>query len=297
MATFTTTFNELLEPGLLEILGRTFRRRPTEFDKILNIRTSRKNKETILQVAGLGLAQLKAEGDAITFDDPKQGSTITVQFSTKALGVSVSWEMFSDDLYGYMRQVTGELGDSLRETIEIDAMAPLNLATDSGTLIVDGLSLANASHTRLDGGAVQSNTVSASLSVAALRDMFVSFEKFKDDRGKQVLSRATKLVIGPDKMFLAKEILGPGKGAPFTNENQANVIAGMLQIVMSHYLTSTTNWHVLGDKHHLDFFWRVRPVFRSFDDQTTLAAKFSAAMRYGVKAIDWRGYFHSSASA
>ncbi len=294
MATLTGNFAQLLEPGLLPILGRAFRRRGEEYSKILNMKTSRKNKETVLKVAGLGLAQLKNQNDTITFDDPLEGPTLAITFLTYALGVSISWEMFSDDLYGYMRQVANELGLSIRETIEVLAMAPFNNAFDSNVTILNGKELCNTAHTMIDTSvATQSNKVTSSLSHAAIRDALIKFEKYHDDRGKQYDSIANRLLIGPDNRFLAREIFGAGK-KPFTSDNEMNVLAGELQPMVSHYLTDPLDWFILGDKHFVDFFWRVRPVFRSFDDQATFAAKFTTAMRLGVKAFDWLGVFGST---
>ena len=87
------------------------------------------------------------------------------------------------------------------------------------------------------------------------------------------------------------------KNKPFTTDNEINVLAGELTPFISHYLEDPLDWFILGDRHFVDFFWRVRPVFRSFDDQTTLAAKFSAAMRLGVKATEWLGVYGSTAAA
>lgn len=299
MATLTGNFAQLLEPGLLDILGRSFRRRGEEYSKFLNIKTSRKNRETILKVAGLGLAQLKNQNDAITFDDPLQGNTLSVNFLTYALGVSISWEMFSDDLYGYMRQIAGELGLSMRETIEVLAMAPFNNAfiATGGNAIIDTKALCATDHPTIGPGlAAQTNKVTASLSHAAIRSAMIQFEKYYDDRGKLYDSIPKTLLIGPDNRFLAKEIFG-SSDKPFTTDNEQNVLKGELTPMVSHYLTDPLDWFILGDRHFVDFFWRVRPVFRSFDDQATLAAKFTAAMRIGIKAWDWLGLLGSTAGS
>ena len=294
MATLTGNFAQLLEPGLLPILGRSFRRRGEEYSKILNVKTSRKNKETALKVAGLGLAQLKAQQDTVTFDDPLQGPTLDIAFLTYALGVSISWEMFSDDLYGYMRQVANELGLSMRETVEILAMAPFNNAFDTNVTILNGQPLCSTTQTMIDTSvASQSNKVTSSLSHAAIRDALIKFEKYHDDRGKKYDSIANRLLIGPDNRFLAREIFGPGK-KPFTSDNEQNVLAGELAPFVSHYLTDPLDWFILGDRHFVDFYWRVKPVFRSFDDQATFAAKFTAAMRLAALAFDWLGVFGST---
>lgn len=293
MATFTGNFSELLSPGLLDIIGTSFRARDEEYSKILNVRTSRRNFETVLKVAGLGLAQAKTEGDSITFDDPLQGSTITVSFTTYALGVSISWEAMSDDLYNFLPTVGNELGDSLRETVEVLAMAPFNLAFDAGTTLIDGVALCSDSHPRLDGGPAQDNLTTATLGLGSLRDALIVFEKYKNDRGKQIKSMANRLLVSPDNMFLVQEIFGSAN-KPFTANNEINVLRGELTPVISHYMENLDDWFILGDKHSVDFYWRVRPVFRSFDDQATLAAKFTSAMRIGVRAWDWPGVYGST---
>lgn len=293
MATLSGTFSQLFSPGLLEVIGKSFRARDEEYSKILNVRTSRRQFETKLKVAGLGLAQVKNEADAITFDDPLQGSTLTVSFTTYALGVSISWEAMSDDLYSFLPSVGNELGDSLRETVEVIAMAPFNLAFDSGTTLIDGVELCSTAHPRLDSGTVQSNKATATLGLGSIRDALIIFEKYKNDRGKQIKSVANRILVSPDNMFLVKEIFG-STGKPFTTDNEINVLRGELTPIVSHYMDNLDDWFILGDRHQLDWFWRVRPVFRSFDDQATLAAKFTAAMRVGVRAWNWPGVYGST---
>ena len=49
-----------------------------------------------------------------------------------------------------------------------------------------------------------------------------------------------------------------------------------------------------GNRHELNFFWRVKPEFKHEEDFDTFVAKYRGYMRYSYGFSDWRGMVGST---
>jgi len=105
----TGAFSSLLAPGLRKVYTEELLDRSTEYDKIANIITSKRNYEDDLQVALLGTTPAKIQGGPTTFDNPIQGSSVRYTHVSYGLGFRVTQEMYADDLYGVMQKASKDL--------------------------------------------------------------------------------------------------------------------------------------------------------------------------------------------
>ena len=198
-------------------------------------------------------------GDNPSLDDPLEPVSVTYTYSVRALGYAIHERIWMNDLFGEVRKFEQDLMDAARDDSETAGAAIFNNSfTDTGGF--DGLSLINTAHTRLDGGATWANAPSTDepLSVSALQNAIVTMSKTVNDRGRPRMIKPSKLLVPPDLMFTAREILRSTL-LPGSANNDVNAIREFnLDLVEWNHLTSTTAWWLIGDKHDINFLWRFR---------------------------------------
>ena len=73
-----------------------------------------------------------------------------------------------------------------------------------------------------------------------------------------------------------------------------------MQVVVLDYLGATAGgndkcWFLQdGNRHELNFFWRVKPEFKNEEDFDTFVSKYRGYMRYSLGFSDWRGMVGST---
>jgi hypothetical protein len=223
----------------------------------------------------------RADGETLSYDIIKQGNSKTVYFTNIALGVLLTRNLYDDDRTGILKRIPAELAKSAAYTKELKAWDLLN----SGFVTtyrsgLDSLALFSTSHTMLDYGTAQGNTPSSAgaLSETTLQAALDHFDSLYNHKGIPTPIVPKKLVIPvalrPTAERLLQSTLRPGYA-----DNDVNVLKGKLEIVVSHYLTSTTAWFVLADEHDLNMIWRKPISVSSEDDFDTDGAKFKVTGR------------------
>jgi len=295
----TSNFAPLLAPGLRKIFFDKFNELPTEYDKIANVSTSKRNYEEDYRMAGFGLWADKAEGASIVYDELIPGQTKRYYFRAFGLGYRITREMFDDDLYGIMgRRLSEKLAWAGRQTVEFGFGALLNDAFTGSTFTgFDGLPLCHTAHTLLRGGTYGNKpSTDVQLSLTALQAAVASFDNMVSDEGLKITLKPRLLIVSPSWKWVAREIL-KSEYKPYTANNEINPLQEEdLQYMVYHYLTSADDWFLIAapGQHDLNFIWRVKPEFQESDDFDTGDAKYRGYMRFGVGFGDWRGVYGSS---
>jgi len=307
MATTTQTFSGFFEPILREITNQSMREQPPEYPSVMREINFTKHTETFQEYALLGLAQDKAELAPIVFDDPIQGGRKEYQSRVKALGFKFSWEAEEDDKYGVVAETASSLGDSARESREIDAARLWNnaiagdpLAGNQEFLTYDGLSICNDNHTRLDGGGLQDNLFTGDISLALLQSMRYHFRNLRTDRGfRNQGHKLNKVIITPDPTTepLLDQILGGTGMQPFTADNTSHELGAVrtqIQKFVYSYMDDTDRTYGLSqkalNKKDGPFFANRRNVsMTSWDDDEIQASCNALSWRWSQGCPDWHG--------
>jgi hypothetical protein len=132
--------------------------------------------------------------------------------------------------------------------------------------------------------------------MTGLQDAILNFESMVNERGLPRMMGPTTVVIDPSNKFVARELLGSA-GKPFTANNELNsLVAEDLSWMVSHFLTTATNWYMLAAKgvHDMWFMWRDQPMFDSFDDPRNKNAIFTSYQRHTKGFGSWRGVYGST---
>lgn len=304
MAINTGNFAKLLYPGLNAIYGHKYNEYPLECAQIFEEKSSRRAYEEDIGVTGFGLAPVKTEGNAITYDTEQQGFLTRYNHVVYALGFIITEEMIDDDQYDVVGQRRTEgLAYSMRQTKETVAANVLNRAFNTSYLGGDGSTLiastgaGSATHPNASGGTwTNGPTTDADLSQASLEQAVIDIAKFTDDRGKKIQVMPKQLIIPVDLQFEAERILGSvlESGTADNDINALRTKGSIPKVVVNHYLTDTDAWFVQTDiPNGMINYMRKAANFAIDNDFDTSNAKFKASERYSFGWTDPRCMYGS----
>jgi len=298
----TGQFSGLLAPDLRKVYVATGKERPIEYKMMLNVEGMEWNPLTDRIYSGLGTMPSMPEGDRFDLDTAKQGPTNTYTANPYGLAVEITYPMWRDDLYGYMREIIRGLARASRNRLEVSAWAAFNNAFNTAFPgFVSGESLCSTAHVSFaDPSIVQANRPSPDIgfSVTGIQSSIQRFQSMVDARGLPRLMTPVMALIHPFNQFVAREILG-SSGKPYTADNEINsLLEEEFSWMVGHYLTSQTAWFLTAAQgvHDVNFLVRDEPIFDSFDDPWTKNAIFTVWQRHlpNSKFGDWAGVDGSS---
>lgn len=298
MAGVITTGNhpKALWPGMHAFWGRQYNEHPQEWSKIFDTESSEKNYEEDTEVTGFGLATVKAQGTAISYDSETQGPTTRYTHVTYGLGYIVTREELEDNLYeAVSKRRIKALSFSVRSTEETVAANILNRAFNSSYVGGDGKEMCATDHPTLDG--TQSNELStaADLSEASIEDMCIQIMQAKNSRGLKFALMPRKLIVAPSEAFNAERILKSSLQSGTAN-NDVNALRSMgvlpEGVVVNHYLTDPDAWWIKTNAPNgLVRYNRRATEFKQDNDFDTENAKAKSTLRFSIGWTDWRAIY------
>lgn len=302
MTISTNSFSKLLWPGIKSIYGAKYDEYPQEFLQIFDKTTSDKAYEEYLGSSMFGLAPIKTQGGAISYDSAQQGFTTRLTNLVFALGFVITREMYDDNQYAeYMKRFATALAFSMRQTKEIVCANVLNRAFTSTYAGGDAKELCATDHPNVAGGTWSNElAVAADLSQTSLESAAIQIAGFTNDRGLAISAMPQKLIVAPANMFEAERILKSSLEYDTAN-NAINALKskGVFPggIVVNHYLTDSDAWFIKTNvADGLIYQERDADDFNPSpeNDFDTENAKYKARMRFAVGWADPRGIFGSA---
>lgn len=292
-------FEKELVPGLHALIGLGYDDYSKEWSEIFEVNSSKRSFEEETKLVGLGRAELKPEGESISFDE-QAGEAWTARYtmSTYALGFILTEEAMDDELYDDLgRRYSVQLGRSLAKTKEYNTINVINFAFNSGVTGGDGVSLAGAHPTY--SGLVNNNfaTVGTDLNEATLENALIQIAQWVDERGMLIACKGEKMIVPTGLEFIAKRLLfTPYRTATSDNDISATFAMGVLPkgYMVSHYQADQNQWSIITNvPDGLKLFQR-KELTKSMDgDFNTSNKKFKAMERYGFGWTDPLGYWSS----
>jgi hypothetical protein len=294
-------FSRIIGPSVAAIVFNRLKRVPQEYEKWINIRSSKRAFEIDSKMAGLGPLVRKVEGGVYTFDEPMPGDEVKYVHQTFALAFRVSEEMREDENWGIVNRLSNELGLSAGYNKNVQAFSVLNNGFNTAYVGFDGLPLFHAAHPRLDGGGTQSNVGNTDVGTLGIQQAIEASETLVNDRGMPVLGATPKyLVHGPASIWATGEVLGSQYDPNTPASNAINVISTKYNLVpvLVHFLTDPDSWFLLPEKgmHDLNMYIRVNDQTRSSDDPLTGDVMNMIRHRLSTGFGDWQGPWGSPGS-
>lgn len=298
MAGVITTGNhpKALWPGMRAFWGRQYSEHPQEWSQIFETESSDKAYEEDAEVTGFGLAPIKTQGGAVSYDSETQGQTKRYTHVTYALGYIVTRDEQDDNLYEVVsKRRIKALAFSIRQTEEIVGANVLNRAFNSSYTGGDSKELCATDHPTNDGTQSNELATAADLSEASLEDLIIQIMEAKNSRGLRISLMPKKLIVPPALAFDAERIINSSLQSGTAN-NDLNAVKSMGLIkggaVVNHYLTDSDAWFLQTNAPNgLMRFNRRATEFRQDNDFDTENAKAKSSLRFSVGWTDWRGMF------
>lgn len=298
MAITTGNHPKSLWPGVKAFFGKTYAEKPMVCEQVFSVMSSDKAYEEVVEETGFGLAPVKAEGQAVSYDTDTQGYVTRYTNVTYGLGAIVTREAIEDNQYeSVATRKAAKLARSMRQTKENVHANILNRAFNSSFVGGDGKELLATDHPTLAGNQQNELTVAADLSEASLEDLLILIRMARDSRGLRIQLEGQKLIVPPQLAFEATRIVSSvNQSGTANNDINAMKAMGMLPggIVVWDYLTDDDAFFITTDAPEgLTTFQRRALSLTQDNDFDTENARMKATERYSVGWSDWRGVFGS----
>ena len=289
-----------LEPGLNALFGLEYKRYDSEHEEIYSKESSDRAFEEEVMLSGFANADVKQEGQGVSFDEAQETFTARYTHETVALAFAITEEAMEDNLYDRISsRYTKALARSMANAKQVKGAAPLNnglpgVATfNTG----DGVSLINGSHPTLAGTFSNTLTTAADLNETSLEQAMIDIAAFTDERGLKIAARGMKMIIPSALQFTAERILkSPGRVG--TADNDINALKNMGMIPqgyrVNHYVTDTDAWYIITDvPNGMKYFDRAPLKTAMEGDFDTGNVRYKARERYSFGCSDPRGIYAS----
>ena len=238
----------LLQEGVNAVATIEYKDYENEADKIFTVTGSDKAYELDVSLSGTGLAPVKPEGTATTYDAEQQDWATTYIHKINSLGTIITMEAQMNNLYRDLMLKAGKiLKRSLVHTHEQNAADIINDGyTDT---IGDGLPLFDTAHLLGKGGTFANQfAVFTAFSQTAAENALIAIEDYRDGANLLIDARGVSL-HGPRNLRFNFDRVLASRFEPATSTNAVNPVAGIFPggYHINHRFNTTTDWFIKTD--------------------------------------------------
>lgn len=288
---------ELL-PGLNALFGLEYDQYENEHAEIYETENSDRSFEEEVKLSGFAAAPVKAEGQAISYDNGQEHFTARYNHETVAMGFSITEEAMEDNLYDSLSaRYTKALARAMAYTKQVKAASLLNTGFDtfkSG----DNVFLFATNHPTVEGGTNSNKpATNADLNETSLEQAVIDIAAYTDERGLLIAARPRKLIVPPALMFVATRLLQTELRTG-TADNDINALRSNGSIPegyrVNHYLTDTDAFFITTDvPNGMKHFVRTAMQTSMDGDFDTGNVRYKARERYSFGVSDPLGIYGS----
>lgn len=302
MAINRAAIRDFLLPGLADIQGK-YPQIPTRWGEFLASGTSKMALERIAEARYTGLAQLKSEGSATTFDNAAGERFVwNIEHKSVGLGFAITREALDDNLYKdqFNPQSMG-LVESFAQTKEILNHQILNNATVYNPLFGgDGVALAATNHPIDNGTFANRPAVDIDFNESAVETALNQIRQFPDQAGLLAMTRGMKVIV-PLALQWSAERLFKTELRVGTANNDVSAILSTGAVpdgyAVSEFLTSNFAWGILTNVKGLVYYDRTPFEMDLQVDPTTGNLLVIGYERYGAGIRNVRGLWWTAPTA
>ena len=288
-----------LEPGLNALFGLEYKRYENQHAEIYTTESSDRAFEEEVMLSGFANADVKSEGQGISYDEAQETYTARYTMETIALAFAITEEAIEDNLYDRLAsRYTKALARSMSNAKEVKGALPLNngLPAVATFKTGDGVALFSIAHPCSTGPNV-ANTLAtqADLNETSLEQSLIDIAAMTDERGLRIAAKGVKMIIPSANQFNAERLM-KSQGRTQTADNDINAINSMGMIPqgyrVNNFLTDSDSWYIITDvPNGMKMFSRT-PLSTSMEgDFDTGNVRYKARERYSFGASDYRGIF------
>jgi hypothetical protein len=288
-----------LEPGLNALFGLEYKRYDNESSEIYVTESSDRAFEEEVMLSGFANADVKAEGQGVSYDTAQETYTARYTMETIALAFAITEEAIEDNLYDRLAsRYTKALARSMSNAKQVKAAVPLNNGLPSVDTFKtgDAKALFTTNHPVVTGAVVK-NTLStqADLNETSLEQALIDIAAFTDERGLKIAAKGTKMIVPSANQFNAERLL-KSQGRVGTADNDINAVNSMGMVPqgyrVNHFLNDSDSWYIITDvPNGMKHFERTALTTSMEGDFDTGNVRYKARERYVFGASDFRGIF------
>ena len=288
-----------LEPGLNALFGLEYKRYENQHAEIYVTESSDRAFEEEVMLSGFANANVKAEGQGISYDEAQETYTARYTMETIALAFAITEEAIEDNLYDRLAsRYTKALARSMSNAKEVKGALPLNNGLPAVATFKsgDGVALFSVAHTCSTGPNVKNTlTTQADLNETSLEQALIDIAAMTDERGLRIAAKGVKMIIPSANQFNAERLM-KSQGRTQTADNDINAINSMGMIPqgyrVNNFLTDADSWYIITDvPNGMKMFSRT-PLSTSMEgDFDTGNVRYKARERYSFGVSDYRGIF------
>ena len=289
-----------LEPGLNALFGLEYKRYDQEHKEIYAEESSDRAFEEEVMLSGFANADVKGEGQGVSYDEAQETFTARYTMETIALAFAITEEAMEDNLYDRLSsRYTKALARSMANAKQVKAVVPLNNGLPGVATFKtgDGVSLINASHPTIQGTFSNTLSTAADLNETSLEQSLIDIAAFTDERGLKIAARGMKMILHSNQQFTAERLMkSPGRVGTADNDINAIKNMGMLPqgFTVNHYLSDTDAFYIITDVPNGMKHFNRAPLKTSMEgDFDTGNVRYKARERYAFGASDPRGIYAS----
>ena len=289
-----------LEPGLNALFGLEYNRYDNESSEIYVTESSDRAFEEEVMLSGFANADVKAEGQGVSYDEAQETYTARYTMETIALAFAITEEAIEDNLYDRLSsRYTKALARSMSNAKQVKAAAPLNNGLPGVTTgkftSGDGANLFSLSHSTIAGNVKNTLTTQADLNETSLEQSLIDIAALTDERGLRIAAKGVKMIVPSANQFNAERIL-KSQGRTQTADNDINAINSMGMIPqgyrVNHFLTDADSFYIITDVPNGMKHFERTPLTTSMEgDFDTGNVRYKARERYVYGVSDFRGIF------
>ena len=287
----------LLRPGLASVFA-DYNVYPALWKDIYSVHRSDKAVEYELEMQGLGLAQLKADGSPVAQSSMQQGYQTQYVMNYYGISFNISRAAVKDNLYqNQFPQQALELRNSLDTLKNINAMYQFNNAFNINSTVSDGQPLCSTAHPIATGYLANTFTNGVQFNEAAVEDAITLIKTWQNLAGLQINLSSVKALVPQSRAFDAARIF-KGQDRTETANREINAIVHDKYMpggyVINQFITNPNYWFILTDEPHgFKYYLRENLDIDFKTDPDTDNTKVRAIERYAFGCSNWRAVFGS----
>ena len=287
-----------LEPGLNALFGLEYKRYDNQHAEIYVTESSDRAFEEEVMLSGFANADVKAEGQGISYDEAQETYTARYTMETIALAFAITEEAIEDNLYDRLAsRYTKALARSMSNAKQVKSAVPLNNGLPSVATYKtgDAVSLFSTNHTTIQGACSNTLTTQADLNETSLEQSLIDIAAMTDERGLKIAAKGVKMIVPSANQYQAERLL-KSQGRTQTADNDINAINSMGMIPqgyrVNHFLNDSDSWYIITDVPNGMKHFERTPLTTSMEgDFDTGNVRYKARERYVFGASDYRGIF------
>jgi len=288
----------LLRPGLAAVFG-DYNVYPALWKEIYSQHKSDKAVEYEMEMQGLPLAQIKADGSPVASGTMQQAYETSYVNQYYGISFQITRAAIMDNLYqSEFPQQAMQLRNSLDTLKNVNAAFMFNNAFTAASTVSDGQSLCSTEHPISTGTLANTFANGVQFNEAAVEDAITLIKSWANVAGIKINMNSIKALVPQSRAFDAARIF-KSEFRVGTANNDINAIFHDKYMpggyVVNQFITNPNYWFILTDEvNGFKFYLRENLDIDFITDVVTDNVTVRAIERYSFGCSNWRAVFGST---